>query len=91
MEIKSGVNKTRQIIKFICGILGKEYFSLVRKSTKEYESLVKSTLICGTKTWIEREHLRSKIEATKMDAVRRAARTAKLERVRNEDVKEGMG
>lgn len=54
-----------------------------------YESMIKSTLLNGSKTWRIKENLKKKIESTEMDPLRRASRT-KLHRVRNENIKKQM-
>jgi hypothetical protein len=49
-----------------------------------YNSMVKSVLIYGAEIWSLYEDDRRRINATEMDALRRSARTSKLDRKTNE-------
>ena len=55
-----------------------------------YNSMVKSVLIYGAKTWSLYEDDRRRINATEMDALRRSARIYKLDRKTNEYITEKM-
>jgi len=52
--------------------------------------MVKSVLIYGAETWSLYEDDRRRINATKMDALRRSARISKLNRKTNEYVRGKM-
>ena len=53
-----------------------------------YNSMVKSVLIYGAKTWSLYEDDRRRINATEMDALRRSAMISKLDRNTNEHIRE---
>ena len=46
-----------------------------------YDCMIKITLIYGSETWRIKEQVKRKLEATEMNALRRAARTSRLERI----------
>ncbi|XP_072400556.1 uncharacterized protein [Diabrotica undecimpunctata] len=86
-EIKSRINKERMIIRDIIkslnGVLWSTEIGKQRKM-RIYNTMIKSTLVYGSEIWRIKEHQKSKIEATELDALRRASRTSRLDRVRNE-------
>jgi hypothetical protein len=55
-----------------------------------YNSMVKSILIYGAEIWNLYEDDRRRINATEMDALRRSARTSKLDRKTNESIRGKM-
>ena len=55
-----------------------------------YNSMVKSVLIYGAKTWSLYEDDRMRINATEMDALRQSARIPKPDRKTNEYIREKM-
>ena len=55
-----------------------------------YNSVVKSVLIYGAETWSLYEDDRRRINATEMDALRRSARTSKLDRKTKECIREKL-
>ena len=64
---------------------------LPRKKNRKkiiYNSMVKSVLIYGAETWSSYGDDRRRINATKMDALRRSARISKLDRKTNEHIRE---
>jgi hypothetical protein len=56
----------------------------MRKERKSniYNALIKSSLLCGSKTWRLTENKRQ-VESTEMDAVRRSSRISRKDRIRN--------
>ena len=83
-------NKAKQIITSLNWILwsteiGKEWKKRI------YDTMIKSTLIYGSETWRIKEQVKRKLEATEMGALSRAARTSRVERIRNETIKEKIG
>ena len=69
------------------GILWSTEIGKERKK-RIYDSMIKSTLMYGSETWRIKEQVKRKLEATEMDALRRDARASRLERIRNETIKD---
>lgn len=53
--------------------------------------MIKSALLYGSEIWRLTENIKKIIETEEMDAIRRAARISRMERIRNEEMKEIMG
>jgi len=47
-----------------------------------YNALIKISLLYGSKTWRLTENNKRRVEATKMDALRRSSRISKKERIK---------
>jgi len=55
-----------------------------------YNSMVKSVLMYGAETWSLHKDGTRRVNATEMDALRRSARISKLDRKKNEYIREKM-
>jgi hypothetical protein len=53
--------------------------------------LIKSSLLYGSKTWRLTENNKRRVEATKMDALRRCSRISRKERIRNVALRQQIG
>lgn len=89
-EIKHRNNQGRQAIRQLNSILWDKAVSKQNKH-RIYNSIVKSIISYGSEVWPLKEKTRKSLEATEMDYWRRAAGKSKLERVRNERIREIMG
>lgn len=61
------------------------------RKLKIYRKLTKSGLIYGAETWRLPEKNKKKLEVVEMDAIRKAARISRRDRVKNEEVNQRMG
>ncbi|XP_072399540.1 uncharacterized protein [Diabrotica undecimpunctata] len=62
-----------------------------RRKHNIYESLIKSSLLYGAKTWRITENNRRKLEVVEMDAFRRSVGVSRRERIRNDEIRQRMG
>jgi len=88
-NIRHTVTQARKIIGALNGVW---WSKDITKNQKKmiYNSMVKSVLICGAKTWSLYEDDRGRINVTEMGALRRSARICKLDRKTNECIREKM-
>ena len=56
-----------------------------------YNALIKSSLLCGSKTWRLTENNKRRVEATEMDALRRSSRISRKDRIRNVTTRQQIG
>ena len=56
-----------------------------------YNVLIKSSLLYGSETWRLTENNKRRVEATKMDALRRSCRVSGKERIRNVTIRQQIG
>lgn len=89
-EIRYRNNLGRQAIRKLNNILWDKTISKDNKH-KIYNSIVKSIVSYGSEVWPLKENALKMIEATEMDYWRRAAGKSKLDKVRNEKIREIMG
>ncbi|XP_030765767.1 uncharacterized protein LOC115889832 [Sitophilus oryzae] len=89
-EISSRIVKARNAIKCLNNILWSNEIGNDRK-LRINDATVKNNLLFGAKTWRLTENNKRKLLAVEMDAIRRLARTSKLDRVRNETFRDKMG
>ena len=89
-EINNRVIQARRVIRCINGILWSTEITKNRKYNI-YETLVKSILLYGCETWRLTERNKRKLETTEMDAIRRAMRISRRDKIRNEDIRQQMG
>jgi len=89
-EIRSRVMQAGKCIACLNGTLWSED---VRKERKFniYNALIKSSLLYGSGTWRLTENNKRRVEATKMDALRRCFRISKKERIRNVTIRQRIG
>lgn len=90
IEIKTRNMQARRMIATLNGVLWSGEMGKRRKM-QIYEVVIKSGLLYGSETWRMTEAIKRKLEATEMDALRRAARISRRDRIRNEEVKRRMG
>ena len=79
-EIRSRVIQARKCIACLNGMLWSEDIRTERKFNI-YNALIKSSLLCGSETWILAENNKRWVEATEMDALRRSSRISRKERI----------
>jgi len=72
-EIRSRVMKARKCLACLNGILWSKDIRKERK-LNIYNALIKSSLLCGSKTWRLTENNKRRVEATEMDTLRRSSR-----------------
>ena len=89
-EINSKIVKARNAIKCLNNILWSNEIGKDRK-LRIYDAIIKSNLLFGAETWRLTENNKRKLLAVEMDAIRRSARTSRLDRVRNETIRDKMG
>ena len=53
--------------------------------------MIKSNLLYGSKTWRLTENNKRRVEATKMDALRRSSRISRKDRIRNVTIRQQIG
>ena len=53
--------------------------------------MIKSSLLYGSETWRLTENNKRRVEATKMDALRRSSRISRKERIRNVTIRQQIG
>ena len=56
-----------------------------------YQTIIQSILVYGAEVWQIPTRERNKILSTEMDVLRRSARKSRMERIKNEHIKEIMG
>jgi hypothetical protein len=56
-----------------------------------YQTIIQSILMCGAEVWQIPTREKNKILSTEMDALRRSARKSRIQRIKNENIKEIMG
>ncbi|XP_030746574.1 uncharacterized protein LOC115875294 [Sitophilus oryzae] len=90
-EICSRIVKTRNAIK--CLNKNEKRSNEIGKDRKLriYDAIIKSNLLFGAETWRLTENNKRKLLVVEMDAIRRSARTSRLDRVRNETMRDKMG
>ena len=71
-------------------------FIIVSNITKNrklyiYQTIIQSILVCGAEVWQIPIREINKILSTEMDVLRRSARKSRMERIKNEHIKEIMG
>lgn len=89
-EIDLRIVQARKAISCLNSILWSKEITKKRKYNI-YESMIKSTLLYGAETWRLTERYKKKIEAVEMDAIRRSLRISRMDKIRNEIIKERMG
>jgi hypothetical protein len=89
-EIRSGVIQARKCTACLNGILWRKDIRKERK-LNIYNALIKSSLLCGSETWILIETNKRRVEATKMDALRRSSRISRKERIKNVTIRQQIG
>lgn len=89
-EIRTRIIQARKIIGCLNGILWNKHITKNRKYNI-YNTIIKSTLLYGSETWRMTERQKRMLEATEMDALRRSARISRVDRIRNEDIRQEMG
>lgn len=88
-DIRHRITQTRKVIGCLNGILWNNNITRRRK-LNIYNTIIKSSLLYGSETWRLTERTKKMIEATEMDALRRSARISRIDRVRNDDVRQLM-
>lgn len=88
-EIKERINKGRKTIRTLNSIL---WDKTITKENKKriYTSIVQSIITYGAETWDMTKKNRNKLMTTEMDYLRRSCRTSRIERVRNDTIRENM-
>jgi len=91
-ETKNIHHRVTQARKIIGALNGIWWLKEITKNRRKmiYNSMVKSVLIYGAKTWSLYEDDRMRINATEMDALRQSARIPKPDRKTNEYIREKM-
>jgi hypothetical protein len=88
-DICHRVTQARKIIGALNGVWWSK--NITRNQKKMiYNSMVKSVLIYGDKTWALYEDDRRRINVTEIDTLRRSARISKLDRKMNKYIREKM-
>jgi len=89
-EIKHTINQTRKAINALNSIW---WHKDIRKNRKLYiyQTIIQSILMYGAEVWQIPTREIYKIVSTEMDVLRRSARKSKIERIKNEHIKEIMG
>lgn len=89
-EIQERITKGRKAIRAMNSILWEKD---IRKTTKKhiYKSVVQGIILYGAEVWDMNSINKRKLLATEMDYLRRSCRRSRLERIRNEQIRESMG
>jgi hypothetical protein len=89
-EIKHRISQTRKAINALNSI---QWHKNITKNRKLhiYQSIIQSILTYGAEVWKTPTTEMNKIISTEMDVLRRAARKSRMERIKNEHIKEIMG
>jgi hypothetical protein len=89
-EIKHRISQTRQAINALSSIWWHKSITQNRK-LYIYQTIIQSNLMHGAEVWQIPNREINKILSTEMDVLRRSARKSRLERIKNEHIKEIMG
>jgi hypothetical protein len=87
---RSRVIQARKCIACLNGILWGEDIRKERK-LNIYNALIKSSLLYGSEIWRYTENNKRRVEATKMDALRRSSRISRKERIGNVTIRQQIG
>ena len=79
---KSGIQMFLYIVNFAHKVLKKLYI---------YQTIIQSILVYGAEVWQIPTIEINEILSTEMDVLRRSARKSRMERIKNEHIKEMMG
>ncbi|XP_044745745.1 uncharacterized protein LOC123307480 [Coccinella septempunctata] len=88
-EIESRINKGKTTIRHLNSILWSKSIS-AEKKRYIYSSVFKSIVLYGSETWQLTKSLEKRLLALEMDFWRRSARVSRMDRMRNERVRELM-
>jgi len=89
-EIKHRISQTRKAINTLNSIWWQENIIKNRK-LYIYQTISQTILMCGAKVWQIPNREKDKILSAEMDVLRRSARKSRMERIKNEHIKEIMG
>jgi hypothetical protein len=89
-EIKQRISQKRNTINALNSIWWHKNITKNRK-LYNYQTIIQSILTYGAEVWQLPTREINKILSTEMDLIRRSARKSKMERTKNEDIKEIMG
>ena len=89
-EIKQRISQARKAINALNSIWLHKNFTK-NKKLRIYQTIIQSTLVYGAEVWQIPTREINKILSTEMDVLRRSARKSRMERTKNEHVKEIMG
>jgi hypothetical protein len=89
-EIKHRISQTRKAINAFNSIW---WHKNITKNEKLYiyQTIIHSILVSGAEVWQIPTREINKILCTEMDVLRRSARKSRMERIKNEHIKEIMG
>lgn len=89
-DIKTKVGQAKKAIGCINGILWSRDVSINTKK-KLYSAIVESILTYGCETWTLNQKRKQMLLSTEMDFWRRSSRTSRIQRVRNEEIRNTVG
>ena len=89
-EIKHRIIQTRKAINALNSIWWQKNITKNRK-LYIYQTIIQSILVYGTEVWQIPTREINKILSTEIDVLRRSARKSRMERIKNEHIKEIMG
>ena len=89
-EIKHRINQTRKDINALNSIWWHKNITKNRK-LYIYQTIIQSILVYGAEVWQIPTRETNKILSTEMDVLRRSAKTSRMERTKNESIKEIIG
>ena len=89
-EIKRGISQARKAINVLNSIWWHKNITKNRK-LYIYQTIIQSILVYGAEVWQIPTREINKILSTGMDVLRRSARKSRMERIKNEHIKEIMG
>jgi len=89
-EIKHRISQTRKAINALNSIWWHKNITKSRK-LYIYQTIIQSILVYGAEVWQIPNREINKILSTEMDVLRRSARKSRMERIKNEHIKEIMG
>jgi len=89
-EIKHRINQTRKAMNALNSIWWHKNITKNRK-LYIYQTIIQSVLVYGAEVWQIPIREINKILSTEMDVLRRSAKKSRMERIKNESIKEIMG
>jgi len=89
-EIKHRINQTRKAVNALNSIWWHKNITKNRK-LYIYRTIIQSILVYGAEVWQIPTREINKILSTEMDVLRRSAKKSRMERTKNECIKEIMG
>jgi hypothetical protein len=89
-QIKQRISQTRKAINALNSIWWHKNITKNRK-LYTYQTIIQSILVYGAEVWQISTREINNVLSTEMDVLRRSARKSRMERIKNEDIKETMG